>query len=132
MTDPAAASSTLPRPLLVALAVVALEALAFLAYGVAELFSYDSERPEVALTSAVFFLVYAAFLGFFAWRLSRVDSWARAPLVMAQLIQVPVAISFWGGEVWTNVAAGVLVASSLLVLGGIFHPRSIAVLEDEG
>ena len=120
-----------PLPLTLALAVVALEVLAFGAYGVVELAAFDSKRPEVALTSGAFFLAYAGFLTFFGWRLSQLESWARAPIVMCQLLQIPVAINFWGGETRTNVVSIALLVVSVAVLGGIFHPRSLAALEDE-
>ncbi|QLQ11014.1 MAG: hypothetical protein HZY75_12410 [Nocardioidaceae bacterium] len=113
------------RWLLLAVSVVVIEAVAFAVFGVIELLHLDTSRPEVALTSGLFFLLWAVFLMFFSWRLSRLESWARPPLVMAQLIQVAVAFS-WGGLSWAVVA---LLISAVLVLVGIFHPASIAAIE---
>ena len=127
VNPPAGTRPDAPTPLKVALGVVALEAVAFVVYGVLELLSLDSKRPEVSLTAGLFFLAYAAFLTFFAWRLARLESWARAPIVMGQLIHIPVALSFWGGD--TKAVTVVLLTSSLVTLGGIFHPASIEAIE---
>jgi hypothetical protein len=70
--------------------------------------------------------VYAGFLGLCAWRLLRLHSWARAPVVLAQLIQVMVGVSFLGGAT-TPVGVG-LVLVGVLTLAGVFHPASIAAL----
>lgn len=118
----------MPTPLKVALGVVAVEAVAFMVVGLLELFALDPKRPEVALTTGIFFLAYAAFLGFFTWRLARLESWARAPIVMGQLIQIPVALSYWGGG--TKPVTVALLACSLVTLGGIFHPSSIKAIEE--
>jgi hypothetical protein len=123
----AAARSNLPTPLLVALVVVGLESVVLLVMGVLELVSLDTARPEVALTAGLFFLAYAAFLAFFTWRLARLESWARAPLVMGQLIQIPVGLSYWGGD--TRFVTVALLAAAGVALVGIFHPASIAAIE---
>jgi hypothetical protein len=46
--------------------------------------------------------------------------------VLAQLIQVLTATSFWGGATTYVAVAGILIG--LVVLAGIFHPDSIAAL----
>jgi hypothetical protein len=48
---------------------------------------------------------------------------------MAQLIQLGVAWSFWGGS--STVAALSLGVVALVVLAGIFHPASLAALSDD-
>jgi len=80
-------------------------------------------------TSVAFFLVYGGFLGYCAWSVYRLRSWARAPLVLAQLIQILVGASFWGGS--TTAIAVLAVAAGLLALVGIFHPASLAALEGD-
>jgi hypothetical protein len=80
----------------------------------------------MGITSVAFLVLYGAFLGLCAHRLWHLHSWARAPVVMGQLIQIPVGISFWGGS--TIPIAVVLLVSAAAVLVGIFHPRSIAAL----
>ena len=80
-------------------------------------------------STALFFLVYGGGLAFCAAKTYRRESWARSPVVMAQLIQLGVAWSFWGGAS-TPAAVGLGVVA-LVVLAGIFHPASIAALSDE-
>ena len=118
-----------PPPLLVAASLVGVEALLLVGYGLVLLPAVRSERLAVGLTTPLFFLLYGAGLGYCAWAVSRLRSWARAPLVLAQLIQLGVAWSFRGGASTVVTVALALVA--FVVLGGIFHPASIAALSDE-
>ena len=55
-------------------------------------------------------------------------SWARSPVILAQLIQLGIAWSFRGGD--TTVVAVVLALVSLIVVVGVLHPASIAHLDD--
>jgi hypothetical protein len=48
---------------------------------------------------------------------------------MAQLIQLGVAWSFWGGS--STPAAVALAVVALVVLVGVFHPASLAALSDD-
>jgi hypothetical protein len=118
-----------PPPLTVAASVVGLEAIVLVLYGLSLIPSLTGERLAMGVTSVVFLSAYGAFLGFCALRIWRLQSWARAPIVMAQLIQVPVGLSFWGGS--TSAVTVVLLILAVLVLAGIFAPQSIAALEDE-
>ncbi len=120
-----------PPPLTVAVSVVALEALGYGLFGLTEWAVTDRDNPVVGISTGLFFVLFAGFLGFCAWRLWRLQSWARAPIVMTQLIQVPVAVSFWGSG-WTNSVTVGLVVLSLVTLAGIFHPESLEALETEG
>ncbi|MGN6574187.1 MAG: hypothetical protein ACTHKG_00735 [Nocardioides sp.] len=124
-----AASRGVPAPLVVAAALAALEGLLLAFYGVAELTAIEAEKAVMGASTAVFFLVYGAGLGFCAWRMYRRESWARSPVVMAQLIQLGVAWSFWGGS--STPAAVVLGLAALVVLVGVFHPASLAALSDD-
>ena len=134
MTEPAPSTPAgLPReapaPLKVAASLAGVEAILLVIQGVAEILAVSGERVAMGLTTAVFFVLYGAGLGFCAWALTRLRSWARAPIVVAQLIQVLVAASFWGGATtWVAVGLGVL---ALVVLVGIFHPASIHALAAE-
>jgi hypothetical protein len=113
----------------VAASLAGVEAILLVIQGVAEILAVSGERVAMGLTTAVFFVLYGAGLGFCAWALTRLRSWARAPIVVAQLIQVLVAASFWGGATtWVAVGLGVL---ALVVLVGIFHPASIHALAAE-
>jgi hypothetical protein len=111
----------------VALVLVALEAVVLVGEGVSLLAALRVERLTMGVTSVVFFLVYGGFLGLCAWNLRRLRSWARAPVVLAQLIQILVGTGFWGGS--TTVVSVVLVVVGLVTLGGVFHPASLAALQ---
>jgi hypothetical protein len=116
-----------PAPLLVAASLVAVEGLLLIGYAVLEVASVDGDRVAVAATTGLFFLVYGLGLLLCARALGRRHSWARSPVVLAQLIQLGVAWSFWG-ESTTAVAVGVAVVA-VLVLVGVFHPASLQALE---
>jgi hypothetical protein len=126
---PAPARDRAPSPLVVAASLVAVEAILLVLQGVAELFVVSGERVVMGLTTTLFFWMYGAGLAFCAWSITRLRSWARAPIVVAQLIQLLVAWSFVGGST-TPVAIG-LALSAVLVLVGIFHPASLDALADD-
>ena len=132
MTGPApdatAAPSERPAPLTVAISLAVVEAALLVLFGVAELFSLTGARAAMGLTTTAFFLLYGAGLAYCAWRLARLESWARAPVVLAQLIQLGVAWSFKDGD--TTLVAVVLAVVALVVIGGILHPRSLSALAD--
>jgi hypothetical protein len=114
----------------VAASVVAVEATLLVGYGVVELFALSGQRVAMGVTTTLFFVLYGGALGACAWSLTRQRSWSRAPVVLAQLIQLGVAWSFRGGAS-LPVAVGLAVLAAV-VLAGVFHPASIAALEDEG
>ena len=119
-----------PAPLSVAASLVAVEALAFVILAVAELSAFSSEKAVMGATTAIFFLGYGVGLAFCAWAVYRLRSWARAPIVVAQVIQLLVAWSFRGGDTtWVAVALAVVAG---IVLAGILHPQSIDALTEEG
>ena len=122
--------SAVPPPLTVAVSLAALEAAVLVLQGFALMPALEGERLVMGTTSVAFFLLYGGFLGYCAWAVYRLRSWARAPLVLAQLIQILVGASFWGGS--TTVIAVVVVSIGLITLAGIFHPASLAALEGEG
>lgn len=115
-----------PLPLLVACALVGLEAVLLVGYGAVQMGSLSSGRVMMGLTDTLFFLVYGGGLGACAWLLSRLRTWTRAPVVLAQLIQVLVAWSFRDGD--TTLLAVLLAAVGVAVLAGVFHPASTAAL----
>ena len=117
-----------PAPLKVAASLTAVEAVLLLIYAVVELFSISPGKAAVTLTTAAFFTLYGAALLICAWGLVGGRSWARSPVVLAQLIQLGVAWSFRGGD--TTVVAVVLALVALIVVAGILHPASIAHLDD--
>jgi len=117
-----------PAALVVAASLAAIEGLVLLGYAVLELASFSSERPEVAITTSLFFAAYGGLLVFGGWSLTRGQSWARSPVVLAQLIQLGVAWSFRGGD--TTLVAVAIATVALIVLVGLFSPASLAALNE--
>lgn len=133
MTDPVPPAprpdTPLPAPLVAAASLAAVEGMLMVLYGVAELTALEVARAVMGVTTSLFFLAYGAGLVFCAWRLSRRASWARSPVVMAQLIQLGVAWSFRGGA--GTFVALTLAGVAVVVLAGIFHPASLRALGGE-
>jgi hypothetical protein len=115
-----------PLTLLVAAGLLGLEGLFLVLMAVLELLDLHGGRATLAVTTALFFVALGAGLGFCAWGLSQVRSWARGPVVAAQLIGVLLSFSFWGGD--TTVAAVVILAVSVAALVGLLHPASTRAL----
>jgi hypothetical protein len=115
-----------PVPLRLAATLAGLEAVLLMAYGIVLLASLHTERLAMGLTTPLFFLVYGAALGLCAWSLTRLRSWARAPLVLAQLIQLGLAWNSRGGAPLALTVALAVVAVAVLV--GVFHPASVRAL----
>jgi len=113
----------------VAASLVAVEAMLVVLQGAAEIISVSGARAAMGVTTGIFFLVYGAGLGLCALALTKLQSWARAPVVVAQLIQLLVAWSFWGAN--TTYIALSMIAVAVLVLLGIFHPDSTHALADD-
>ena len=64
--------------------------------------------------------MYGAGLLFCAWQLTRGQSWARSPVVLAQLLQLGVAWSFRGGDTtWVAICLAVV---ALVTLAGLAAP----------
>lgn len=104
------------RRIRAAAVVVGLEAAAILALGIAELVRLDRDRLTVGLTTAAFFLLYAVGLAAAARAFARLRSWSRAPVVLAQFIQLGVAWNFYGGStVWVTVLLAVTALAVLVV-----------------
>ena len=118
-----------PAPLAVAASLAAVEALVFLGLGVVEIASFQSDKATMGATTALFFFVYGVGLGICGWAVYRLRSWARAPIVVAQIIQLLVAWSFRGGDT-TWLAVGLAIVAAI-VLGGILHPQSIDALAED-
>ena len=117
-----------PRPLVLAVALVVLEALVLAVLAVLELAHLGSGRLTMGVTTALFFLGYAAALLLCGYGLLRLVSWARSPVVLAQLIQLGLAWS------WRQTAAVAvpLALVAVAVLAGVLAPPSIAALEPDG
>jgi hypothetical protein len=116
-----------PRPatLVSAAVLVAVEGLALIVLAVLELSSLSTGRLTMGVTTAVFFLIYAAALLLCAWGLFRLVSWARSPIVLAQLIQLGLA---WSWRDTPGIAIP-LALVAVATLAAIFAPASLEALE---
>ncbi|HET6561233.1 MAG TPA: hypothetical protein VFG72_05105 [Marmoricola sp.] len=124
---PAASRPAAPPPLTVAVVLALLEGAVLALYGLSLLPSLEGERLAMGVSAVLFFALYGGFLGYCAVQLYRLRSWARPPLVLAQLMQILVGASFWGGS--TTVIAIVAVTTAVLAIAGVFHPASLAAVE---
>ncbi|MFF0343984.1 hypothetical protein [Kribbella sp. NPDC004875] len=120
--------AAVPRPLKLAAAVVAVEGLALIVLGIAEAFTIHGSRLVLGLTTTGFFIVYGAGLGLVARGLWKAARWSRGPTVFAQLIQLLVSYSFWGGS--TKIVAVALAVLALVVLICVFQKASTDALAD--
>ena len=116
-----------PPPLTVAASLAAFEGAVLFVQGLSQVPGMHGDKLAMNATTLLFFTLYGGFLVFCAWKLYRLHSWARAPIVLAQLIQVMVGASFWGGA--TTAVAVVSVLIALVTLAGVFHPASLRALE---
>lgn len=121
--------STAPRPLKLASAVVAGEGLVVAVLGIVEAITINDDRLTLGLTTAAFLILYGGGLLLVARGLYRVSTWSRGPAVFAQLIQLLMAYSFWGGS--TKPVSVILVVAAVAVLVGIFQKVSMEALADD-
>ena len=119
-----------PVQLSLAAGLAALEGLVALGFGVAEIFQVRLVRAVVGVGVAFFMIAFAVLLGAAARALLHGRRWARAPIVVVQLIMLPVGWSFRGGQTTWVAAAMIVVAVLTLVL--ILHPRSTRALVVDG
>ncbi|MFT4082646.1 MAG: hypothetical protein QM638_08675 [Nocardioides sp.] len=118
-----------PLPLLVAVVLVAVEAVLLLVWAVLEFASLDdSEIGGSAAAVGIFFLVCGAGLGFCAWSLGGLHSWARAPIVLTQLIVLGLS---WNARHSSALLSVGLFVLAVLGLVGIFHPASLDALSPD-
>ena len=111
-----------------AASLAAVEGVCVLGYGVLLAADIHADRAAMGVTSALFFGVVGVVLVACAWFLSHGRTWARSPVVVAQLMLLGLAWSFLGGATsWVSV---VLAVVALVVLGGLLHPASIDALSD--
>ncbi len=106
--------------------LVAAQAVVLLVLAGVELASVDAERPTVAVTTALFYLLFAAGLALVARGLLRASRWSRGPAVLVQLIALGVGWSFRdGATVWVTVLLALWAA---VVLAIVLSPSATSVL----
>ena len=116
-----------PPPLVVAAGLTFVEGLLTAMYGVSEALHITSERLVMGATTSVFFVVYGGAMVLCAWGINRLSTWARGPVLLAQLIWLGLAWNFREGETWPIAVA--LAVPAVVVLIGMLHPRSVDALE---
>lgn len=128
MTSPGRPAGTAGTLLHTVAAIVSVEALIFAVLAVLELFNVSSGRVGLGVGVTLFLVIIAAGLLFAAWRVAQGDSWARSPLVFAQLIQLGLAWNFRGDPVWL---APAIAAPAVVVLACLLAPPVTRALTDE-
>ena len=118
---------TAPLPLRVAAAMVALEGAFAVVFGLVEAVVTSSERAVMGVTTALFFVAFGAGLVLCAWGLLGVRTWARGPVLLAQLMSLGLAWNFRGGETWW--ISVVLAVPAAVGLVGMLHPRTVEALD---
>ena len=114
-----------PRQLTAAAGLAATEGLVALGFGVAELAQVNLD-VVAGVGVALVMIGFAVLLVAAARALLRGRRWARAPIVVVQLIMLPVGWSFRGGSTTWVSAVMIIVAVVTLVL--VLHPRSTRAL----
>jgi hypothetical protein len=119
-----------PAPLAAAAGLTLVQGLLTLLYGLGEVLNIDTGRLTMGVTTSIFFVAYGAGLLLCAWGLNGVRTWARGPVLLAQLIWLGLAWNFRDGS--TLPVAIALAVAAVLTLAGLLHPRSIEALEQVG
>ena len=115
-----------PPPLTVAASLVVLQGGCLVAFGVLELANLTSERLEMGVSTAIFFVAYGVALAACAWGLTRRQGWTRGPVLITQLIQLGLAWNLRD----TSLIALTLAVTAAVVLAGMLHPATLKVLQD--
>ena len=114
-----------PFTIVVAAALLALEALIALAYAAVEIGQVQMTRAAVGIGVTILMACFGVLLLLVARGVFLGKRWSRGPAVATQLILLPLAWSFVGGRTtWVSVVLAVL---AITVLVGVLHPRSTAV-----
>jgi len=114
-----------PFTIVMAAALLALEALIGLGYAAIEVGQVRMSRAAVGVGVAILMAGFGLLLLVVARGVFRGRRWSRGPAVATQLILLPIAWSFRGGvTTWVSVALAVL---AIAVLIGVLHPRSTAI-----
>lgn len=116
-----------PWTLLLTVVAAGVETVAMLAWGALEFVRIpDAASLTTAIAGGLFFLLCALGIGWCTFKLWRLESWSRAPLVLVQLIVLGLAWNLREDLAIT----GALALVAAVALAGIFAPPSIAALEE--
>lgn len=113
---PAGAARSL---LLVAAAIVLLEALGYIVLAVLDVFDLSRDRLGTGIGVGLVLLAYGLGQAWAAWRVAHGDAWARSPLVVTQAIQLLIAWNVRETSVWLAV---LLVLSAVAALACLLAP----------
>ena len=104
----------------IAAGVVALEAAAYIGVASLDLADTSGGRLGFGVGAGLLLIAYGLGLLVAAWHVRKGRTWARAPIVVAQLIQLLLAADLRAsGAAWVMPAMAV---SALVVLGCLFAP----------
>jgi len=118
-------STSHPAPLLLAAALLGLEALAAVVFGGIALTQIRISRAGVGTGVAIWMLGYGLLLLAIARGVFLGRRWSRAPAIATQLILLPTAFSFRGQP--TTWVAGAIAVVAVAILVGVLHRRSTQV-----
>ena len=116
-----------PAPLLTAAGLTLVEGILTVMFGISEAVHVTSQRVVMGLTTSLFFVAYGAAMVLCAWGLRHLHTWARGPVLLAQLIWLGLAWNFREGET-LPLAIG-LAVPAVVVLVGMLVPSSVDALE---
>jgi hypothetical protein len=123
-----APGSPTPPPLVVAAGLAAIQGLLLVGYAVLEATHLHESRAAMGVSTSLFFAILGGLLVACGWLVVHGRSWARSPIIVAQVMFLGLAYNFLGGSTtWVSVALAVV---ALVVLGGLLHPASIEALSD--
>ena len=111
-----------PLTILVASALLMLEGLVGLGYAA---FEVEQARAAMGVGVAILMAGFGLVLLLVARGVFLGRRWSRGPAVVTQLILIPIAWSFKGGE--TTWVSAVLAVMAITILVGLLHPRSTAI-----
>jgi hypothetical protein len=118
-----------PAPLVTSASLAAVEGVVIIALAVLEIASLTGGRLTMGLTTTLFFALYGGLLVLCAWAITHGGTWARGPILLAQLIQLGLAWNLRGGE--TTLVSVLIGVVALVTIAGIVHPQSVEALESQ-
>ncbi len=116
---------TRPPSLLLGAGLAVAEALVLLVFAVLDVVNATEDRLGSAVATAVFFALLGVGLLVCAYGLWHLESWARSPVVVVQLI---ILLTAWSLADLSRSAAIVFAGVSVATLVCLLHPASIRAM----